>query len=129
MDAWRCGTCVVRMRTTGRKTLVNSQSRRTVVRYDMNGNRDGSMAGSTRGWASWRAASLRTGLDLERPYDRTTVRPDTNVLRPVVRMRTTQMPHRQASTSRHVSDQAFPELSNFFACYVARVRGKAWERG
>ena len=22
-----------------------------VVRYDMNGNRDGSMAGSTRGWA------------------------------------------------------------------------------
>ena len=26
-------------------------SGRTVVRYDMNGNRDGSMAGSTRGWA------------------------------------------------------------------------------
>ena len=49
---------------------------------------------------SWRAASLRTGLDLERPYDRTTVRPDTNVLRPVVRMRTTQVPHRQASTPR-----------------------------
>ena len=46
-----CGTCVVRMRTTGRKTLVNARSRRTVVRYDMNGNRDGSMAGSTRGWA------------------------------------------------------------------------------
>ena len=41
----------MRMRTTGRKTLVNARSRRTVVRYDMNGNRDGSMAGSTRGWA------------------------------------------------------------------------------
>ena len=35
------------MRTTGRKTLVNARSRRTVVRYDMSGNRDRSMAGST----------------------------------------------------------------------------------
>ena len=30
MDAWRCGTCVVRMRTTGRKTLVNARSRSRV---------------------------------------------------------------------------------------------------
>ena len=28
VDAWRCGTCVVRMRTIGRKTLVSG---RTVV--------------------------------------------------------------------------------------------------
>ena len=44
----------------------------------------------------------------DRTRPRTTVRP--SVGRPVVRMRTTQVPHRrrQASTSRDVSDQAFP---------------------
>ena len=31
---------------------------------------------------------------------RSTVRPDTNVLHPVIHMRTTQVPHRQASTPR-----------------------------
>ena len=30
MDAWRCGTCRVRMRTTRRKTLVNARSRSRV---------------------------------------------------------------------------------------------------
>ena len=54
----------------------------------------------------------------DRTRPRTTVRPSVrtltmNVLRPVVRMRTTQVPHRRpgvhpTSTSRDVSDQAFP---------------------
>ena len=55
----------------------------------------------------------------------------TNVLRPVVRMRTTQVPHRQASTpgaptstSRDVSDKAFPELSNFLRVTLRACGGR-----
>ena len=39
-------------------------------------------------------------------------------------MRTTQVPHRQASTSRHVSDQAFPELSNFLRVTLRACGGR-----
>ena len=74
MDAWRCGTCRVRMRTTRRKTLVNARSRRVrtdgrTVRYERQSRR---VDGRFDAWlgVSWRAASLRTGLDLERLYDR-----------------------------------------------------------
>ena len=87
---------------------------------------------------SWRAASLRTGLDLERLYDRPSGydldRAFTNVLRLVVRMRTRQVPHRQASTppgvhhhtstSRDVSDQAFPSLSNFYCVLRCACGGR-----
>ena len=70
MDAWRCGTCVVRMRTTGRKTLVNARSRSRVrtegrtVGYERQSR---PVDGGFDAWlgVSWRAA-LRTGLDLER---------------------------------------------------------------
>ena len=70
MDAWRCGTCVVRMRTTRRKTLVNARSRSRVrtdgraVGYERQSR---SVDGRFDAWlgVSWRAASLRTGLDLE----------------------------------------------------------------
>ena len=69
----------------------------------------------------------------DRTRPRTTVRPSVRTLTFYVLSyacaHATQVPHRQASTPRDVSDQALPELSNFFACYVARVRGKAWERG
>ena len=82
---------------------------------------------------SWRAASLRTGLDLERLYDRPSGydldRAFTNVLRLIVRMRTRQEPHHPTSTSRDVSDQAFPSLSKKCLRVTLRVRGKAWDRG
>ena len=49
----------------------------------------------------------------------------TNVLRHVVRMRTRQVPHRQASTPRppHVMflTRPSPRLAIFIACYVARA--------
>ena len=129
MDAWR--TCCVCMRTTRRKMLVNARSRsrvRTVVRYDMNSNRDRSMAGSVG-----RELASRFFEDRSRP--RTTVRPSvrtcdldrafTIVLRLVVRMRTRQVPHRQASTPRppHVMflTRPSPRLAIFIACYVARA--------
>ena len=59
-----CGTCVVRMRTTGRKTLVNARSGRTVG-YERQSR---PVDGGFDAWlgVSWPAASLRTGLDLER---------------------------------------------------------------
>ena len=60
--------------------------------------------------------SVRT-CDLDRAF--------TNVLRPVVRMHTTQVPHRQASTPRppHVMflTRPSPRLAIFIACYVARA--------
>ena len=129
MDAWRCGTCVVRMRTTGRKTLVSG---RTVVYTVVLGpQRSGSPA-----HAQPRVEPAIYPSQLPFISYCTTVRLDrafTNVLRPVVRMRTTQVPHRQASTPRppHVMflTRPSPSLAIFIACYVARVRGKAWERG
>ena len=71
----RCGTCRVRMRTTRRKTLVNARSRSRVrtdgrtVRYERQSRR---VDGRFDAWlgVSWRAVYLRTGLDLERLYDR-----------------------------------------------------------
>ena len=74
VDAWRCGTCVVRMRTTGRKTLMNARSRSRVrttgrsygpVGYERQSR---PVDGGFDAWlgVSWRAASLRTELDLER---------------------------------------------------------------
>ena len=48
----------------------------------------------------------------------------TNVLRLVVRMRTQQVPHRQASTPRDVSDQAFPPLINFYCVLHCTCGGR-----
>ena len=66
----------------------------------------------------------------DRTRPRTTIRPSvrirafTNVLLHVVRMRTRQVPHRQASTSRDVSDQAFPRLSNFYCVLRCACGGR-----
>ena len=62
---------------------------------------------------SWRTASLRTGLDLERLYDRPSG------------YATWTASHRQASTPRppHVMflTRPSPRLAIFIACYVARA--------
>ena len=66
----------------------------------------------------------------DRTRPRTTVRPSVRirdldrVLRHVVRMRRRQVPHRQASTSRDVSDQAFPSLSNFYCVLRCACGGR-----
>ena len=105
MDAWRCGTCRLRMRTTSRKTRSRSRIRtdcRTVVL--------GRVRSSKQWFASSRPTTRRTChrsvaiavhiapyySDLDRDLDRAF----TNVLRYVVRMRRRQVPHRQASTPR-----------------------------
>ena len=126
MDAWRCGTCRVRMRTTRRKTLVNSRVRtdgRTVVlgrlrssKKRLTPNHVSNLPSTRRDCRSYR--TVRPSV-LDREF--------TNVLRLVVRMRTRQVPHRQASTPRppHVMfltrPSPAPRLAIFIACYVARA--------
>ena len=102
----------------GRTVRYERQSRRVDGRFD-------ALVG--------RELASRFFEDRTRP--RTTVRPSvrtrdldrafTNVLRLVVRMRTRQVPHRQASTPRppHVMflTRPSPRLAIFIACYVARV--------
>ena len=100
----------VRMRTTGRKTLSVRTDGRTVVlgRVRSSKKRLASSRPTTRGTCH-RPVAIAVHIV---PYDDRLDRAFTNSLRPVVRMRTTQVPHPQASTPRDVSDQAFPELSN-----------------
>ena len=137
---WTLGICVVRMRSTGRKTSVNAWSRsrvrtdgRTIVLGRVRSSKKrlasyaSNLPSTSRDCRSYRTVrpSVRT-RDLDRAF--------TNVLRPVVRMRTTQVPHRQASTPRppHVMFLTRPSprlanhcsepLSSFFNYYTSSNR-------
>ena len=111
-------TCRVRMRTTRSYSHSRSSPVLKEAARQLTPNHASNLPSTRRDCRSYRTVrpSVRT-RDLDRAF--------TNVLRHVVRMRTRQVPHRQASTPRppHVMflTRPSPRLAIFIACYVARA--------